>query len=118
VDGISNNPLGENGLTLSLLKSNAAITKASASSKALDPSGQPVGNILESFGGMLKQQMSSINNLQTDANQARETYAVGGDIQLHTVMIATEKADLALQLAMQVRNKLVAAYQEISHMTI
>ena len=116
MDGIGNQ-LGENGLTLSLLKSNAAVGKASGS-KALDPSGEGVGNILQTFGGALKQQMNSINNLQNDANQARETYAVGGDIQLHTVMIATEKADLALQLAMQVRNKLVAAYQEISHMTI
>lgn len=109
--------MGESTLTLSLLKSNAAVGKADASKPGAG-SEQTVGNILESFGGMLKEQMNNINNLQTDANQARETYAVGGDIPLHSVMIAAEKADLSLQLAMQVRNKLVSAYQEISHMTI
>ena len=116
MDGISNS-MGESTLTLSLLKSNAAVSKAS-SGKTTDASGEPVGNILNSFGGLLKEQMNNINNLQNDANTARETYAVGGDIPLHTVMIASEKADLSLQLAMQVRNKLVAAYQEISHMTV
>ena len=115
MDSISNS-MGENGLILSLLKSSTAVHKASP--KAITPDGQPVGNILESFGGMLKQQMNTINNLQNDANKAKETYAVGGDIPLHTVMIAGEKAELSLQLAMQVRNKLVAAYQEISHMSI
>ena len=116
MDGI-NSASGENGLVLHLLKSNAAVGKA-AEGKNHGASGETVGNILESFGGMLKSQMNSINTLQNDANAARETYAVGGDIPLHTVMIAGEKADLSLQLAMQVRNKLVAAYQEISHMTI
>ena len=116
VDGISNS-MGETTLTLSLLKSNAAVNKASAH-KPTGASSETVGNIMESFGGMLKEQMNNINNLQNDANVAKETYAVGGDIPLHTVMIAAEKADLSLQLAMQVRNKLVAAYQEISHMTV
>ena len=118
MDGISNQQ-GETTLTLSLFKSHSAANKAAVASKAIDPdSGQTVGNILDSFGGMLKQQMNNINNLQADADQARQTYAVGGDIQLHSVMLAAEKADLSLQLAMQVRNKVVAAYQEISHMTI
>ena len=116
MDGISNQ-MGETTLTLSLLKSNAAVGKV-AGHKAEHAAGQTVGNIMESFGGLLKDQMNNINNLQNDANAARETYAVGGDIPLHSVMIATEKADLSLQLAMQVRNKLVAAYQEISHMSI
>jgi flagellar hook-basal body complex protein FliE len=115
VDGISNQ-MGETTLTLSLLKSHAAVSKAAP--KAEHAAGQTVGNILESFGGMLKEQMNNINNQQNEANTARETYAVGGDIPLHSVMIAAEKADLSLQLAMQVRNKLVAAYQEISHMSI
>ncbi len=115
MDGISNS-INDDGVNFSLLKSGITVHKATP--KAITPDGQPVGNILDSFGGLLKQQMTSINNLQNEANQAKETYAVGGDIPLHTVMIAGEKADLALQLAMQVRNKLVAAYQEISHMSI
>jgi flagellar hook-basal body complex protein FliE len=77
-----------------------------------------VGNILQSFGGLLKDKMNDINNLQNDANQSMQTYAVGGDIELHNVIMAAEKADLSLQLAMQVRNKVISAYQEISHMQL
>jgi flagellar hook-basal body complex protein FliE len=77
-----------------------------------------VGNILQSFSTILKDQMGNIDNLQAEASQAQQTYAVGGDIELHNVILATEKADMALQLAMQVRNKVIAAYQEISHMTV
>lgn len=76
------------------------------------------GNALQGFGGMLKEEMHRLNDLETQANQAKQTYASGGEIELHQVVLAAEKADLSLQLAMQVRNKIVAAYQEISHMSV
>lgn len=111
-----NNNLGGNDLLLNRLQSDAAVKKAGKGSENQESEG--LGNILHSFGGILKDQMSSINGLQEEANQAQQTYATGGDIELHNVMLAVEKADLSLQLAMQVRNKVVAAYQEISHMTV
>jgi flagellar hook-basal body complex protein FliE len=113
VDSIDNSLSGNNLLSGPL---QSGIVK-----KAVAPDnngGESVGNILQSFGSILKDQMANINHLQNDANQAQQIYAVGGDIELHNVMLATEKADLALQLAMQVRNKVVAAYQEISHMSV
>ena len=76
------------------------------------------GGMLQNFGKALNDQMQNINTLQGNANQAQEAYATGGDIEIHTVMLATEKADMALQLAMQVRNKAVSAYQEISRMSV
>lgn len=77
-----------------------------------------VGEALDSFGGLLKEQMDKINSLQNNANQAVQTYATGGDIELHNVITAVEKSDMALQLAVQVRNRLVSAYQEISRMQV
>ncbi len=77
-----------------------------------------VGEAMDSFGGLLKEQMEKINGLQNNANQAVQTYASGGEIELHNVITAVEKADMALQLAVQVRNRLVSAYQEVSRMQI
>lgn len=111
MDSIENNLAGNGLLSSSVIKKAAATASDNGG-------GESVGNVLQSFGGILKDQMANINNLQNEAGQAQQIYAVGGDIELHNVMLATEKADLALQLAMQVRNKVVAAYQEISHMTI
>lgn len=76
------------------------------------------GQVLNTFGDMLKDQMHQINTLQAQANEAQETYAVGGDIELHNVILAADKADMALQLATQIRNKLVAAYQEVERMQV
>jgi flagellar hook-basal body complex protein FliE len=115
VESINNN-LGGNDILLNKLQSDFAVKKAGAGSE--NQESESLGNILHSFGGILKDQISNINQLQNDANQAQQTYATGGNIELHTVMLAAEKADLSLQLAMQVRNKLVAAYQEMTHMTI
>lgn len=110
------NGLNPNSLLLSQMQSNAAVKKISANPHAEESAN--VGNLLGDFGSILKDQMSHINALQSEANASMETYATGGDIELHNVILAVEKADMALQLAMQVRNKVVSAYQEITRMGI
>ena len=86
----------------------------------LDPAaGQnSAGEALNQFGNMLKNQMQEISDLQAKADAATETYAVGGDIELHNVVLAVEKADMSMQLAMQIRNRMVSAYQEINRMSV
>lgn len=79
---------------------------------------QNAGDMLGTFGDLLKQSMNQVNKSQIDAEKAAETYALGGEIQLHQVMIQMEKAELSMELASQVRNKMVAAYQEISRMAL
>lgn len=68
------------------------------------------------FGDVLKNAVRQVDDLQTDASAkvAELLSGQGGDI--HNAMIALEKADLTFQLMMQVRNKVVQAYQEISRM--
>lgn len=117
IEGNTNNNLSGFNLLNSSIQSNRAISKAAIPNTS-SPESQGVGNMLDSFGNILKDQLQQINNLQAQADDAKQTFAVGGDIELHNVMLAAEKADLSMQLAMQVRNKIVAAYQEISHMTV
>jgi flagellar hook-basal body complex protein FliE len=66
------------------------------------------------FGETLKNAISQVNELGDSSNQ-KVTELVQGERQdVHNVMIAVEKADIAFQLMMQVRNKIVSAYQDVS----
>jgi flagellar hook-basal body complex protein FliE len=66
------------------------------------------------FGSTLKDAINQMNEL-SDSSDQKVAELVKGDRQdIHNVMIAVEKADIAFQLMMQVRNKIVNAYQEVS----
>jgi flagellar hook-basal body complex protein FliE len=62
--------------------------------------------------------LANVNKLQTDASKLAKEAAVGGDVDIHDVMIAGEKASVAMQLTLQVRNKLVEAYQDVMRMQV
>jgi flagellar hook-basal body complex protein FliE len=80
--------------------------------------GTGVGGMAGSFAGTLKSELNRVNELQNSASTDMQDYATGGDIALHQVMMSINKAELSLQLATQVRNKMVSAYQDISRMQI
>ncbi len=75
----------------------------------------PKGN---GFLDTLKDSLSQVNNLQKTAEQAVTDLVSGKDQEIHQTMIAVEKADVSFQLMMQVRNKILTAYEEISRMQI
>ncbi len=68
------------------------------------------------FGGVLKNALQQVNQLNGGAEQQIGTLLKGGNSDMSSVMIAVEKADVAFQLMMQVRNKIVNAYQDIEKM--
>ena len=68
------------------------------------------------FGDVLKGAISQVTNLQSSADQQVGTLLQGGSSDMSQVMISVEKADVAFQLMMQVRNKIVSAYQDIEKM--
>jgi flagellar hook-basal body complex protein FliE len=68
------------------------------------------------FGSLLRDAIGSVQNLETQASQATEGLMRGDGVDIHTAMIATQKADLAFEMALSVRNKAVAAYQQIMNM--
>ena len=68
------------------------------------------------FSGVLKNALQQVNVLNGGAEQQIGTMLKGGNTDMSSVMIAVEKADVAFQLMMQVRNKIVSAYQDIEKM--
>lgn len=72
----------------------------------------------ESFGKMLQTAFEKVNQLQTDTDQGIQKVAAGNQADIHQTMIAMEKADVSFKLMMEVRNKVVAAYETISRMQI
>ena len=72
-----------------------------------------------SFSNILKDSLDKLNNKQIESDILTQKMIRGDeDVSIHEVMLAGEEAKLSLQLAMQVRNKLVEAYQEISRTQI
>lgn len=71
-----------------------------------------------SFSDLLRDAITSVNDLQVQADHAAVGLATGTIDDLHSVTIATTKAELALQLTLQIRNRVIEAYQEISRMQV
>ena len=87
---------------------------------ALRPSGSaaPVQSVGEGFADALKTAVSQVNDTQVAASHAIEKLQTGESRDLHEVMISLEKADISMRLMMQVRNKVIDAYQEIMRMQV
>jgi flagellar hook-basal body complex protein FliE len=68
------------------------------------------------FADTLQSAMGEVGQLQSQAETKVAGVLEGSGGDVHTALIAVEKADLSFQLMMQVRNKIVSAYQEISRM--
>lgn len=75
------------------------------------------GNSNESdFNAMLKNAVQQVDDFQSSANAQVGDLTSGRNVEVHDAMIAVEKADLSFQMMMQVRNKVVQAYQEVARM--
>ena len=70
-----------------------------------------------SFADSLAGAIQKVDQIQVDADVQAEKVAMGGG-NLHEMSLALEKADVAMRLAMKVRNKVVEAYQEIMRMSV
>lgn len=71
---------------------------------------------VDSFANLLQQKLNEVDGLQKEAADQATRVATGDAEYIHQAIIAQEKAFLALQLTVEVRNKLVEAYQEITRM--
>ncbi len=69
------------------------------------------------FGTMLARSLNEVNQLHAAADDAVQKLAAGKQTDIHQTMIAMEKADVAFQLLMQVRNKIISAYETIMRMS-
>jgi flagellar hook-basal body complex protein FliE len=69
-----------------------------------------------SFAATLRSAMDEMSELSAQAETKVADALTGNGGDVHSALIAVEKADLSFQLMLQVRNKIVSAYQEISRM--
>ena len=72
----------------------------------------------KSFADTLNDAIQNVNELQKSSDKAMQNLATGRTDNVAEVMIASEKADIALKLMVQVRNKIIDAYQEIMKMQV
>jgi flagellar hook-basal body complex protein FliE len=72
----------------------------------------------ESFGTMLARSLDDVNQLKLSADEAINDLAAGEQKDIHQTMISLEKADVAFQLMMQIRNKIIAAYETVMRMPV
>jgi flagellar hook-basal body complex protein FliE len=66
----------------------------------------------KSFGEILKSSINEVDRLHKEADQALQDMAAGKGKGIHETMIALEKAEISFQLMMQVRNKIISAYEQ------
>jgi flagellar hook-basal body complex protein FliE len=77
----------------------------------------PAGN-MPSFKDALQSQINQVNELQSAATAAMEDLATGRRDDVESVIIATQKADIAFKMLLQVRNKVMDAYEEVKQMRV
>ena len=70
------------------------------------------------FASTLLQQINEVNDMQNQANQGAEDFALGKRTVIENVVAGTEKADPAFRMLMALRNKVQAAYDEIKQVRI
>jgi flagellar hook-basal body complex protein FliE len=68
------------------------------------------------FRDLLSNSIAAVNQQQIDAQSAVNQFLSGDSIELHSVALAGQRADLSMDLFLQVRNKVLSAYQEIMKM--
>lgn len=100
---------------LAQLRINAALAKNQAAPATNET--RPANNV--DFGKLLKDSIDRVNEMQQVAGDATRAFEKGEPgMSIEQVMIASQKANVSFQTMLQVRNKLVNAYQEIMNMQV
>jgi flagellar hook-basal body complex protein FliE len=84
------------------------------------PASEDTGSaaVINGFGKALTNAIQGLDQVQNEADDKSVQLAAGDPVDLHEVMLARETASLDFQLALQVRNKLVEAYQDVMRMQV
>ncbi|WP_254512055.1 flagellar hook-basal body complex protein FliE [Anatilimnocola floriformis] len=70
------------------------------------------------FKNMLLEALDQVNNMQQESDKAVQQLVTGDDVNPAEVLTSLQKADMSFRLMMQVRNKLVSAWQEVNNIRI
>ena len=77
----------------------------------------PVAKMAQDIQNGFSDGLKGLNAIERQAEVDFETFASGGDISIHDVMISSQKSALAMQMAIQLRNQMLSAYNEFKNMT-
>ena len=80
-------------------------------------SAQPEGEG-PNFGDVLKKAIAEVNGLEKEADRQVVELATGRAANVHEAMLALQKADISFRLLMEIRDKLISAYQEIMRLPV
>lgn len=93
--------------------------RAVAAQASATPAPAPQEASAQDFAALLKSAVDEVNSAQMDAKQFTRQFEAGDpDVNLQDVVLSLQKASLSFQTMVQVRNKLVSAYQEIMNMQV
>lgn len=101
----------DTGKTASELRQDQ-LEKSQATSQSTSSAAQP------SFADTLKDAVGTVNQLQIDSDKKMQELATGKTTNIPEVMMAAEKADIAMRMMVQMRNKMIEAYQEVMKMQV
>ncbi|WP_088069447.1 flagellar hook-basal body complex protein FliE [Gottfriedia luciferensis] len=76
------------------------------------------GDVQSKFANFLKDSINQVNEAGIESNDMTNKLVKGENVDLHNVMIAAEKSNIMLQTTMEIRNKVIDAYQEMMRMQI
>ena len=77
-----------------------------------------MGSFMNQIESTLGGSLNAVNRTKLEADRLQEDLASGGSTSVHEAMIAAEKADLSLQMAIQIRNRILSAYTEINSIAL
>jgi flagellar hook-basal body complex protein FliE len=101
-----------------LTQMRAAQAQASQQANVASPT-QLQGTDSVNFSGLMKSAIDQVNETQQAAGKLKTAFEMGDpNVSLADAMIASQKASVAFQATLQVRNKLVAAYEEVMRMSV
>jgi len=104
----------QNNQLLAQMQQLSKLAKASTANTV-----NPAGQVTSDFGKLFSRAINSVNQQQMEAGRLAHQIETGdGGVSLVKAMIASQKAGIAFEATLQVRNKLVSAYQEIMNMPI
>jgi len=78
----------------------------------------PVSGGTGGFQAVLAQAIGGVEHLRSNAGQTVERFLAGDGEEVHTVALATQRAELAFETFVQIRNKVVSAYQSVMQMQV
>ncbi|KAB2335416.1 flagellar hook-basal body complex protein FliE [Cytobacillus gottheilii] len=70
------------------------------------------------FASVLKDSINKVNETQIESDKLTEKLARGENVDLHQVMIASQKASVTMTATLEIRNKVIEAYQEMMRMQV